>query len=384
MRNFRFHVLATAVSLAVFSATASLAGDDSSGKILAFEVPGAGTAQGQGTGCFGCTFAINQWGTIAGSYVDANNVYHGFVRSAEGQFATFEAPDADTTAGSFNGTVAQGINDWGEITGYYIDKAGNAHGFVRTPWGAYTSFDTPDSNFLTIPVFVSDEGAVVGYTLDASYLFHAFLRQPNGQVVDFVGPASCTGGTPANCFGSEATFVDLQDRAVGNFMDNTANLVSHGLLRGPDGKLTVFDAPGAGTGAGQGTGCPGCNMGVNHQGAIAGTFTDANNVFHGFLRAPDGKFTIFDAVGAGTGMFQGTGCYSDCPVGLNDSGVITGSYWDSNYVQHGFLRSPEGTVQTIDPAGSVGTQPEAINDSGTVVGYYLDANNLYHGFLRSP
>jgi hypothetical protein len=62
--------------------------------------------------------------------------------------------------------------------------------------------------------------------------------------------------------------------------------------------------------------------------------------------------------------------------------VITGSYFDTNNVQHGYLRTPEGTFVTIDPPGSVGTQPENINDSGAIVGYYIDANNVYHGFLR--
>jgi hypothetical protein len=39
-------------------------------------------------------------------------------------------------------------------------------------------------------------------------------------------------------------------------MDNSANLVQHGLIRHPDGTLTTFDVPGAGTGSYQGTGCP--------------------------------------------------------------------------------------------------------------------------------
>jgi len=37
---------------------------------------------------------------------------------------------------------------------------------------------------------------------------------------------------------------------------------------------------------------------------------------------------------------QGIGCYSDCSVGLNDQGAITGYYLDSNNVNHGFLLLP--------------------------------------------
>ena len=71
-------------------------------------------------------------------------------------------------------------------------------------------------------------------------------------------------------------------------------------------------------------------------------------------------------------------------MGLNDLGVITGSYFDSNNVQHGFLRTPVGNFETVDPDGSQGTQPESINDAEIIVGYYLDANSVYHGFLRLP
>ncbi|MGB8477616.1 MAG: hypothetical protein WCE63_02095 [Acidobacteriaceae bacterium] len=116
--------------------------------------------------------------------------------------------------------------------------------------------------------------------------------------------------------------------------------------------------------------------------AIAGIYSDSNNVTHGFLRSPEGEFTTFDAPGAGTGYYQGTGCFSDCPVSLNDWGVITGVYVDANYVEHGYLRTRDGKIVTIDPNGSQGTLPNGINNGGAITGYYLDANGVYHGFLR--
>ncbi len=357
-------------------------------KIITFEAPGAGNSAGayQGTGCFGCTFGINQWGAVAGTYLDTNNVYHGFIRTPDGKFKTFQAPGADTTPNSYNGTVAQSINDWGAVAGYYADASGLAHGFLLDCDGTFQSFDVPGAANGSIPVFLNDEGAIVGYSLDANLLFHAFARYPNGAFQVFVGPGSCTSGTPAGCYGNEATAINLWGFIVGNFADNSANLVQHSYIRAPDGSFTTFEAPGAGKGPGQGTGCPGCNLGFNQWGVIAGSYLDASNVFHGFLRNPDGKFVTFEAPGADTtpNSYNGTGCFSDCPVGLNDSGEITGSYWDSNSIQHGFLRNPDGTFVTIDPLGSVGTQPEAINDAGAVVGYYVDSNNVYHGFLRIP
>jgi hypothetical protein len=376
--------LMTAAVLGVLTVPSDLRAQNASPQIIAFDAPGAGSMLGQGTGCFGCTFAINQWGAIVGTYVDANNVAHGFVRSPEGRFISFEAPGADTTANSYNGTWAQGINDLGEIAGYYADATGLTHGYVRSAFGQFKSFDAPDGENGTSPLFISLAGDVVGYALDTNLLFHAFLRRADGTIVDFVGPGSCTAGILGGCYGSSATTVDLAGTAVGHFEDNSGNFVAHGLLRAPGGALATFDVPGAGTGAYQGTGCPGCNFGVNLWGTIAGTYTDANNVHHGFLRSPDGRYTSFDVDGAGSGSYQGTGCFSDCPVSLNDFGVVTGSYLDANDVQHGYLRIADGTSVTFDPQGSAGTQPESINDSGQITGYYFDANFVAHGFLVIP
>jgi hypothetical protein len=365
------------------SVTANTPNADS--QIISFDAPAAGTAPGQGTGCFGCTFAINQWGAIVGTYLDANNVYHGFIRSAQGKYSTIDAPlsCADTTPQDYNGTFAQGINDVGEVTGMCADQSGDLHGFVRTPQGVFTVFDALQPALETWPLSINDEGAVVGFVFDGdSSLFRAFLRDPGGALVVFVGPDSCPLGfneTPA-CYGNEASTVTLLGASVGNFEDS--NLVGHGMIRSASGEFMTFDVPGAGTGLYQGTGCPGCNMGVNHFGMIAGSYTDKNNLWHGFLRNADGKFVTFEATGAGTSAYQGTGCYSDCPMSVNDLGEIAGSYSDSNYVQHGFVRTPEGSFVTIDPPGSVGTQPESINDLGAITGYYVDANGVYHAFIR--
>src|SRR6266699_1688881 len=89
-------------------------------------------------------------------------------------------------------------------------------------------------------------------------------------------------------------------------------------LIGPQPTITTFDAPGAGTGPGQGTIVFSVDC-LNPAGAITATSLDANNVFHGVLRAADGTMTTFDAPGAGTGPFQGT-----LTFGINQAGTIEG------------------------------------------------------------
>src|SRR5213596_2225288 len=84
--------------------------------------------------------------------------------------------------------------------------------------------------------------------------------------------------------------------------------------------ITTFDAPGAGTGPGQGT----FAFNIGPSGTIIGRTRDANDVRHGFIRSQDGSFTIFDAPGAGTAAGQGTRAYA-----TNPSGTITGWFIDS-------------------------------------------------------
>ena len=352
-------------------------------RIVSFDAPGADLNPGDYNGTY--PSGINALGVIAGSYQSADTVFHGFLRTPRGNFTTFQAPGADTTPGSYNGTSPSSINDLGAIAGSYYDANGFSHGFLRSPEGKFTTFDvTGAGGYGSFPIALNLEGDIVGYYTDSNYSFHAFLRSPNGKFTTWIGPDACTGNGSEGCYGSSATNINVFGIAVGGFHDNSGNFVDHGLIRRPDGTLTTFDVPGAGTGSNQGSGCPGCARGLNQLGVIAGTYIDANSVQHGFLRSPNGNFTTFDAPGAGTGSYEGTGCPSDCPTSLNDWGAITGIYIDTNFVYHGYLRSPEGKIVTVDPVGSIFTFSDGINDLGSITGYYVDANDVYHGFLRIP
>ncbi len=352
-------------------------------KIISFDAPGADLIPADQNGTFATS--INNFGVVTGSFVDVNNVNHSFVRFPNGKFVTFDVPAADQTPGSFNGTAAQAINDAGVVTGSYFDATGEDHGFLRSAEGKITTFDVPGAGGSgTTPIALNLEGAVVGYYMNTDLAFRAFVRSPNGKITTFAGPHACALPTSTNCFGNEATNINVFGMIAGNFEDNTTNFVGHSMIRHPNGSITAFEAPGAGTGVDQGTGCPGCFAGLNIWGATAATFSDSNSTVHGYVRSPEGKIVTFDAPGAGTGNFIGTGCFSDCPVGLNDFGWITGPYIDANFTFHGYLRNPEGKIVTVDPAGSAGTEPNAINDAGIVAGYYIDANNVFHGFLRLP
>ena len=347
-------------------------------QIITFNAPNSGTGEFQGT----LSTGINSFGTVTGYVTDSNNGTHGFVRTPDGKFTNFDVPGADPVVGC---TCPSAINDLGVVAGYYIDTNGFSHGFLRRPDGKFTTFDVPGAGgFGSTPIAINLEGAIVGYYSDSNFSTRAFLRSRDGKFTTWIGPDACTGSNSEGCFGSGASNINAFGIVAGGFEDNGGNFVHHSYVRNAEGKLKTFDAPGAGTGSYQGTGCPGCFLGLNQLGAIAGIYSDANSVNHGFLRSREGKFTTFDAPGAGTVAGQGTGCPSDCPVSLNDFGAITGIYIDANFVAHGYLRSPEGKIVTVDPVGTTFTFPDGINDLGSITGYYFDANTVFHGFLTIP
>jgi hypothetical protein len=307
------------------------------GTFATFDAPGAGTIPSDSNGTFPTD--INQFGTVAGYYNDANLVSHCFIRSGDGNIATFDVPGADINPADAAGSIITGISSFGIVAGYHLDSNFVAHGFFRSSDGKFTSFDAPGSGaFGTFPVSpVNIQGAVAGLYTDPNQLYHAFVRNPDGTFTTFVGPSSCDTGIETGCPGTAAYNINAGGKILGAYADNSGNFVQHGLLRDRNGRFTTLEAPGAGTGIYQGTGSNffffGTIPGLNNSGAITATYLDANDVFHGFLRKPDGTFVTFDAPGADLtpGNFNGT-----VPGSINELGVITGFYFDSRFVPHGF------------------------------------------------
>lgn len=354
-------------------------------RIITFDAPGAGTGAGQGT----LPIGIVQGDWIMGSYIDAGNVSHGFLRTPWGTFVTFDAPGAGQGAGQ--GTVeVHGMNEELEIVGTYADADNVYHGFVRSPAGSFATFECPGAGTGafqgTAAHSVNAAGLISAEYLDATGVWHGCVRDREGHMTVYdpkdagMAPGSGQGTYPAIFSG-----ITPEGAIIGEYLD--ANYVLHAYLRATDGTITEFDDPNAGAGVWQGSG----TSGINPEGEINGWYIDANNVFHGFLRWPDGRtMTRVDVPGSGTGPCQGTdgACYMPSLGGITPAGEITGFYADSNSVYHGFVRTARGEIVEFDVEGAgtggwQGTLPLNINPEGAVTGWYIDNNNVYHGFLRT-
>ena len=156
--------------------------------------------------------AINANGDIAGYYLDTQNNEHGFLRMADGTITHFEVKNASSTeayginrkdaiVGS-GGTIcfertpggkiktfeqgqglyptarASGINDKGQITGFYTtDQKPYLNAFVGSPKSGFTSFEVDGGQ--TQPFSINDSGVIAGSYYPASGgPLNGFLRMP--------------------------------------------------------------------------------------------------------------------------------------------------------------------------------------------------------------
>ncbi len=342
-----------------------------------FDCPGAGTGALQGTG----GISINKAGTITGFCVlsGSGDIAHGFVRAAGGAVTVFDAPGAGTA--KHEGTFPSSINAGGVITGMFSDTKSVYHGFVRVG-STITPFDAPgaklDLDAGTIPMSINTAGTITGMYRDSNLVYHGFVRTADGKIKSFDAPGAGTGYIQ----GTQPLSINTAGTITGYYRD--ANYVDHGFVRAANGTFKVIDAPGAGTNPGQ---VKGINfqgtiaISINAGGVVTGTWADPNYANHGFVRAADGTISEFDVPGAG-----GAGTFGTVSGSLNTWGGIAGVYQGVNGVFHGFQRTPDGTITSFDDpsAGTTGMFPGtagvSINDSWVITGVYSDPNSVFHGF----
>jgi hypothetical protein len=237
----------------------------------------------------------------------------------------------------------------------------------------------------TSPFAINPAGAITGYYSDGFGVAHGFLRTPgpHGTITTFdvpaVGALPGAGSTPG-AYPEEGTFATgiTPDVAISGYYLDT-NGLSHGFVRAPNGTYTTFDAPPT-----QGTGIQ--PTAINPAGTTTGTFYDTGGTPQGFVRTRNGTFTKFDPSN-GTNGQQQIGV-----TAINPAGAVTGYYQSSDITWHDFLRAPNGTFTPFDPTPPVlyssYTQAMAINPAGAITGYYQGPGygglGPSHGFLRAP
>ena len=127
--------------------------------------------------------------------------------------------------------------------------------------------------------------------------------------------------------------------------------------------FTTFDPPGSQLTA------PGS---INPAGQIVGSYFDSTFAMHGFVRDNDGTITSFDVPG-----FLAT-------VLITPQGVVVGLYFDENG-SHIFQRATNGTIATLEvPSPGAFVYAVVVNTAGAIGGGFIDPDGNVHGFVRAP
>lgn len=150
----------------------------------------------------------------------------------------------------------------------------------------------------------------------------------------------------------------------GSIVGSYEDTTYHGFVRDPSGTITTFDPPGS-TLTIPDT--------INQSGFISGAYYDSASLLHGFVLSPSGDYTIIDVPGASG---QGT-----VAAIINDRGMIAGAYYDGIFLR-GYLRSAKGQYTTVESPSGEFTEVVSMNNSGRLSGSTQKLSGLYAGFVR--
>ena len=301
---------------------------------------------------------VSGLGNVVGSYVDAEGLYHAYLRGPGGSFATLGLPVVSNLEYFFlhginNALIAVGrAKAVGDVPRTY---AGNPVGLQELKFPG--SVSTEGWN-------VNQDNSIVGHYDAADGRRHGFIAKPKEGT-----PQSRPGVVPPDLnytFESiDVPGVDfLAVTASSDFGDYAGNMrsvddekdVAFTLINGvfktydfPDSQGTYFYA-------------------LGNDGRAAGHYQDSDSLYHGVI-LENGELRQYDFPDA-----VQTEIY-----GLSDAtGALTGSYIDASGVRRGF--SGETIVEV---PGASATYADFVSWTGHIVGSYADAEGIYHAYMRS-
>ena len=311
------------------------------------------------------TFAdfINSLGGMVGSFVDANGLYHPYVRTPTGRFVSLDLPRAAYLEYFF----VHGINDAGTV----VARTKAVNGVPLTYVGSFQSglkpFKLPGS-VSTEGYNINQDGSIVGNYESSDGRVHGFIARP---VQDSDEPGDTEPVAPSNYRNYTYESIDvpgveiLMLTASSDFEDYAGNarsadgkkMVGFTLIDGvfktydfPDSQNTYFYA-------------------LGNNGNAAGHYEDSEGHYRGVV-LENGELRGYDFPDS-----VETEIY-----GISDAtGKLTGNFTDAEGVRRGF----SGDI-IVEVPEATATYADFINSAGTMVGSYIDADGIYREYYRRP
>lgn len=266
----------------------------------------------------------------------------------------------DDEGGSTTFNEVLGMNDLGQIVGYYSGYS-VIRGFTSLP--PYTKFkaiEYPNSQS-TVASSIADDRVIGGYFVDTGHGEDTlgFLRVKGlWSIVKDIHTPKVPGSV------NEVLGVNDSDIAVGYYVD------AYGLDQ------AFADATRHYTGLKPPNAVSARATGINTRGDIVGSAVLSNQETVGWVYR-SGTYAEFSAP------------YSTDtePTSANIEGQIAGSYVDSNGQRHGFIVRNAGNTsaaywQTIDEPNAAGTTVvTGVNNHHAICGWYIDTYGNTNGFV---
>lgn len=173
-------------------------------------------------------------------------------------------------------TLAERVNNAGDITGQWVDALGNASGFIRKD-GKFHDVSIPGGFGQTVRAAQDNGRVLVGNVfMNFDGGGHGFISRKSGEfeLIDYPGlSVPCSGVRFINQRGDKVgafAYINAVDECYPPFNDQ------HGYLL-QDGEFTVLDFPGSPATD------PFC---INDDGVIVGRYTDWRGRLRGFKAEP--------------------------------------------------------------------------------------------------
>ena len=301
---------------------------------------------------------VNASGGMVGSYVDADGIYHPYVRTPDARFVSLDLPNAETLEYFF----VHGINDAGVVVsrGKRVDSVPGT--FVGTFRQGLEEFKVPGS-VSTEGWNINQDGSIVGHYESADGLTIGFVAKPvvPGDDIPTVKPTTLNFtfesiDVPGVEFLALSASSDYEDYAGYTRSADGDKFVAFTLI---DGVFKTYDFPGS-----KNT----YFYALGNNGDAAGYYEDSNDLHRGVI-LKNGELQEWDFPDSDQTEIWGI---SDA------TGALTGNYIAADGIRRGF------TGETIIEA------PEALEtyadfvSAGRLVGSYVDAEGIYHPYARTP
>lgn len=260
-------------------------------------------------------------------------------------------------------TIAFGISNNGNVTGFWLSSSGVESGFVGPDDGSnYTTFDDSADGPGTQPRGINSKGTIMG-----------IANVSTGIVTDYVPFERTADGTITHVTkkGQVLNYL-VQGINKSNLFDGGYEDTSTGAFIGYTGKNAKYKSKIKLTGITTTGVAP---RGIDNAGDTVGWYLDTSGVMHGFYQPVSGNAVTIDDPNGVTN-----------PEGINNNGEISGLYTDSSSNRHGFTYDiATGTFTELTVPNATYVEVWGLNDKGQVAIDGLDSTSgLFVGYIYCP